>query len=153
MNATRDTPSSSPTEALSKEGVSIWLDDLSRERLLSGELREFIAERHVVGITTNPSIFATARSTGDAYDAQITHLAAPGTTPAEAVFEVTTDDVAAACDILRPVFDSTDCIDGWVSIEVSPNVAYDAAGTVEEEKKLRAKVDWPNVYIKIRAAR
>ncbi|TFB94972.1 transaldolase [Cryobacterium sp. HLT2-28] len=151
MNATRDTPSSSPTDALSKEGVSIWLDDLSRERILSGGLRMLIAERHVVGITTNPSIFAAALSTGDAYDAQISHLAAAGTTLAEAVCELTTDDVAAACDILRPILDSTDGIDGWVSIEVSPNVAHDAAGTVDEAKKLRTKIDRPNVYIKIPA--
>lgn len=151
MHVAGETVSGSPTAALAKEGVSIWLDDLARERTLSGGLQRLVAERNVVGITTNPTIFAAALSTGDAYDAQMSQLAAARASAIEAIFEITTDDVAAACDVLRPVFDSTDGLDGWVSIEVSPNAAHDAASMVDEAKRLKAKIDRPNVYIKIPA--
>ena len=96
-----------PTAALSALGVSIWLDDLSRERINSGGIQALIAERNVVGITTNPTIFAAALAKGEAYDAQVAELAAAGKTVTEAVFEITTDDVSAASDIFRPVYDST----------------------------------------------
>ncbi|TPX05358.1 transaldolase, partial [Schumannella luteola] len=139
------------TAELSEIGVSIWLDDLSRERIASGGLEALIAERNVVGVTTNPTIFAAALAKGQAYDAQVAELAAAGTSVANAVFEITTDDVAAAADIFRPVFDATDGVDGRVSIEVEPGLAHDAAGTIAQAKELWAKVDRPNAMIKIPA--
>jgi transaldolase len=140
-----------PTAALSAAGVSIWLDDLSRERINSGGLDRLIAERNVVGVTTNPTIFASALAKGEAYDAQVAELAAAGMTVTEAVFEITTDDVANASDILRPVYDSTGGQDGRVSIEVEPGLAHDAASTIAEARQLWAKVNRPNAMIKIPA--
>src|SRR6266566_6134681 len=107
-----------PTAALSELGVSIWLDDLSRERIASGGLQTLIAERDVVGVTTNPTIFAAALAKGEAYDAQVAELAAAGASVNDAVFEITTADVADATDIFRPIYDSTGGVDGRVSIEV-----------------------------------
>ncbi|MCU1415014.1 MAG: tal [Microbacteriaceae bacterium] len=140
-----------PTEQLSALGVSIWLDDLSRERIESGGLKKLIAERNVVGVTTNPTIFAGALAKGDAYDAQVAELAKSGTTVTAAVFEITTDDVANASDIFRGVYDSTDGKDGRVSIEVEPGLAHDAAGTIAQAEQLWKKVDRPNAMIKIPA--
>ena len=140
-----------PTQALSDLGISIWLDDLSRERIASGGLQELIDTRNVVGVTTNPTIFATALAKGEAYDAQVSELATVGATVGDAVFEITTHDVANACDIFRPVFDATSGQDGRVSIEVEPGLAHDATGTFVEAKRLWAKVDRPNVMIKIPA--
>jgi len=143
--------STTPTRALSDVGVSIWLDDLSRERIASGGLQKLIAERDVVGITTNPTIFASALAKGEAYDEQVAALAKSGTDVTDAVFEITTDDVAAASDIFRGIYDSTDGKDGRVSIEVEPGLAHDAAGTIAEARRLWAKVDRPNAMIKIPA--
>jgi transaldolase len=140
-----------PTQALSDLGVSIWLDDLSRDRIASGGLQDLIDNRNVVGVTTNPTIFATALAKGEAYDAQVAELAKAGTAVSDAVFEITTHDVATACDTFRPVFDATNGQDGRVSIEVEPGLAHDAAGTFAEAKLLWAKVDRPNVMIKIPA--
>ncbi len=140
-----------PTQTLSEVGVSIWLDDLSRERINSGGLARLITDRQVVGVTTNPTIFASALAKGEAYDAQVAELAAAGKSVTEAVFEITTDDVANASDIFRPVYDATGGKDGRVSIEVEPGLAHDAAGTIAEAKQLWAKVDRPNVMIKIPA--
>jgi transaldolase len=141
----------SPTAELSAAGVSIWLDDLSRERINSGGLEKLIAERNVVGVTTNPTIFAGALAKGEAYDSQVAELAKAGTSVTDAVFEITTDDVAAASDIFRPIYDSTNGFDGRVSIEVEPGFAHDAAATIEQAKALWAKVDRPNALIKIPA--
>ena len=143
----------SPTAQLSAAGVSIWLDDLSRERIKSGGLEKLIADRDVVGVTTNPTIFASALAKGEAYDAQVAELAARGTNVTDAVFEITTDDVAAASDIFRPIYDSSHGFDGRVSIEVEPGFAHDAAATIEQAKALWAKVDRPNALIKIPATR
>ncbi len=140
-----------PTAALSAVGVSIWLDDLSRERISSGGLQRLIDDRNVVGVTTNPTIFASALAKGEAYDAQVAELAAAGKTVTEAVFEITTDDVAHASDIFRPVYDATGGQDGRVSIEVEPGLAHDAAGTIAQARQLWAKVDRPNAMIKIPA--
>jgi transaldolase len=142
---------STPTETLSALGVSIWLDDLSRERIDSGGLQKLIGDRNVVGVTTNPTIFATALAKGEAYDAQVATLATSGKAVTDAVFEITTDDVAAACDIFRPVYEETGGQDGRVSIEVEPGLAHDAAGTIAQAKALWAKVDRPNAMIKIPA--
>lgn len=141
----------SPTEKLSALGVSIWLDDLSRDRIQSGGLQKLIADRNVVGVTTNPTIFASALAKGTTYDAQVAELAAAGASVTEAVFEITTNDVAAASDIFRPIYDSTSGFDGRVSIEVEPGLAHDAAGTIEQARQLWAKVDRPNAMIKIPA--
>jgi transaldolase len=140
-----------PTAALSAVGVSIWLDDLSRERIASRGLEKLIAERNVVGVTTNPTIFASALAKGEAYDAQVAELARAGKTVTEAVFEITTDDVANASDIFRAVYDSTGGRDGRVSIEVEPGFAHDATATASQAKQLWAKVNRPNAMIKIPA--
>ncbi|MFC0682413.1 transaldolase [Lysobacter korlensis] len=141
----------SPTAKLSELGVSIWLDDLSRELLRSGGLQRLVEERNVVGVTTNPTIFASALAKGESYDAQVAELAKSGKSVTEAVFEITTADVAEAADILRPIYDRTNGFDGRVSIEVEPNLANDASGTVAEAKQLWEKISRPNVMIKIPA--
>ena len=141
----------SPTAALSEIGVGIWLDDLSRERISSGGLQRLIAERNVVGVTTNPTIFAGALAKGEAYDEQVRALAAADTAVTAAVFEITTDDVAAACKIFRPVYDSTGGVDGRVSIEVEPGLAHNTEATVAQARELWAKVNEPNAMIKIPA--
>ncbi len=145
------TDTTTPTAELSALGVSIWLDDLSRERIASGGLQKLIDDRNVVGVTTNPTIFAAALAKGDAYDAQVALLAKAGTSVTDAVFEITTTDVADACDIFRPAYDASNGFDGRVSIEVEPGLAHDAAGTAAEAKRLWAKVDRRNVMIKIPA--
>lgn len=137
--------------ALADAGVSIWLDDLSRARLTSGSLAADVASRHVVGVTTNPSIFAKAVGDADVYAAPIAALEAAGAGVDEAVRALTTADVRDACDVLRPVFEATDGVDGWVSIEVEPSLAHDTAGTVEQARELHAEVDRPNVLVKIPA--
>jgi transaldolase len=145
------TDTTTPTAELSALGVSIWLDDLSRERIASGGLQKLIDDRNVVGVTTNPTIFAAALAKGDAYDAQVAELAKAGTTVTDAVFEITTRDVADACDIFRPAYDASHGFDGRVSIEVEPGLAHESAATTEQAKKLWAKVDRKNVMIKIPA--
>lgn len=140
-----------PTAQLSALGVSIWLDDLSRDRITSGGLAALIDSRNVVGVTTNPTIFAAALATGTTYDAQIRALAAAGTDVTEAVFEITTDDVAAASDIFAGVYATSGGKDGRVSIEVEPGLAHDAAGTIAQAQQLWAKVARPNAMIKIPA--
>jgi transaldolase len=137
---------------LSKAGVSVWLDDLSRERLVSGGLEDLVREQHVVGVTTNPTIFAKAISGGQAYDAQISDLAARRVGVAEALRALTAFDVREACDVLRPVFDATDGVDGRVSIEVDPRLAHDSAATLAEARALWWLVDRPNLFIKIPAS-
>jgi transaldolase len=139
--------------ALTEAGVSIWLDDLSRERLTSGSLVDLITHDHVVGVTTNPTIFAKAITAGDAYDAQIGDLAARGVDVGEALRALTTFDVRWACDVLRPVYDTTGGVDGRVSIEVDPRLAHDTQATIAEARALWWAVDRPNLFIKIPAAR
>ncbi|GAA4924357.1 transaldolase [Streptomyces coeruleoprunus] len=138
---------------LSDEGVAIWLDDLSRKRITSGNLQELIDQQHVVGVTTNPSIFQKAISEGHGYDLQLADLAARKVTVEEAIRMITTADVRDAADILRPVFDATDGQDGRVSIEVDPRLAHDTRATVAEAKQLAWLVDRPNTLIKIPATK
>lgn len=135
---------------LTEAGVAIWLDDLSRELVPDG-LATLVAERGVVGVTTNPTIFASALAKGDAYEAQLAALAAAGTDVDEAVFRITTDDVRAACDVLAPVHDATDGLDGRVSIEVDPRLARDTDATLASARRLWRTVDRPNLFIKIPA--
>jgi transaldolase len=136
---------------LTDAGVAVWLDDLSRARLSSGNLADLLSTRSVVGVTTNPSIFQKALSDGAAYDDQVRDLALRGTDVGEAVRALTTYDVRWACDVLREVYDRTDGVDGRVSIEVDPRIAHDSDRTVAEAKALWWLVDRPNLYIKIPA--
>ncbi|MEU6772926.1 transaldolase [Streptomyces sp. NPDC046759] len=138
---------------LSEEGVAIWLDDLSRKRITSGNLAELIDQQHVVGVTTNPTIFQKAISQGDGYDQQVSDLAARKVTVEEAIRMITTADVRDAADILRPVFEATGGKDGRVSIEVDPRLAHNEKATVAEAKQLAWLVDRPNTLIKIPATK
>jgi transaldolase len=136
---------------LSNEGVSIWLDDISRERLRTGNLADLIRDKQVVGVTSNPTIFAKALSKGSAYDEQVRDLAVRGVDVEEASRAITTYDIRWAADVLRPVYDRTDGVDGRVSIEVDPRLANETAKTVAEAKALWWMVDRPNLFIKIPA--
>jgi transaldolase len=136
-------------QQLSDAGVSIWLDDLSRERIETGNLANLMEHQHVVGVTSNPSIFQAALSHGERYDAQIRELAALGTDRDQAVRVITTDDVRNACEIMRPAYDASGTVDGRVSIEVSPGLAHDTEATVAEAADLWKTVDQPNLLIKI----
>lgn len=143
-----------PTEQLAAAGVSIWLDDLSRSRITTGNLAELIRTRNVTGVTTNPSIFEAAISGGaEAYDAQLRDLAASGASVDEAIFAAITDDVRDAADIFRPVYESSRGVDGRVSIEVSPDLAHDTDATVAQATQLSANVARDNVLIKIPATK
>ncbi|MEU3293677.1 transaldolase [Streptomyces longwoodensis] len=146
-------PSAGPLQRLSAEGVSIWLDDLSRRRIESGNLAELVRTGHVVGVTTNPSIFQAAIGSGEGYEEQLADLAARRVTVDEAVRMMTTADVRAAADVLRPVYDATGGRDGRVSIEVDPRLAHDTRATVAEAKQLAWLVDRPNVMVKIPATK
>ena len=138
-------------KALADAGVSIWLDDLSRDRIQSGNLASLVTDSSVVGVTTNPTIFASALAKGDRYDAQLSDLAGQGASTEAAVFTVTTDDVRAACDVLSPVYRQTAGKDGRVSIEVDPRLARDAAATADMARALRSAVDRDNMFVKIPA--
>jgi len=138
---------------LSDEGVAIWLDDLSRHRITSGNLGELIDEQHVVGVTTNPTIFQKAISSDEKYDQQVSDLAARSVTVEEALRMITTADVRDAADVLRPVFDATGGKDGRVSIEVDPRLAHNTKATVAEARQLAWLVDRPNTFIKIPATK
>jgi transaldolase len=138
-------------KALSDAGVSIWLDDLSRERIESGNLADLVKNDSVVGVTTNPTIFASALADGERYDAQVRELVAAGTSVDDAIFELTTTDVRDACDVLADTWKATDGVDGRVSIEVPPGLAFDTEATIAAAKRLWAAVDRPNLFIKIPA--
>jgi transaldolase len=136
---------------LSAAGVAVWLDDISRERLTSGNLAALIRDRHVVGVTSNPTIFDHALSHGDAYSEQLAELALRGVSVGEASRSITAYDVRWACDVLRPVYDATGGQDGRVSLEVDPRLAGDTAKTIAEARALWWLVDRPNLFIKIPA--
>lgn len=137
--------------ALSAAGVSVWLDDLSRERLQTGNLQNLIDTRSVVGVTTNPSIFQAALSKGTAYDAQVKELAERGADVDATIRTVTTDDVRNACDVLAKQYEASDGVDGRVSIEVDPRLAHDTDKTILQAIELWKIVDRPNLLIKIPA--
>ena len=137
--------------ALSAAGVSIWLDDLSRERLTSGNLQELITDSSVVGVTTNPTIFAAAVANGQAYDEQVRALAARGASVDDAVREITVADVQQACDVFSGTWETTGGVDGRVSLEVSPRLARDTDATLAEAVDLWKAVDRPNLLVKIPA--
>jgi transaldolase len=138
-------------QQLAEAGVSIWLDDLSRERIETGNLAELIKDKSVVGVTTNPSIFAAALKEGERYDEQVRSLLKGGADRDLTVFALTTTDVRDACDVLAPVFEATGGVDGRVSIEVAPDLAHDTDATVESARALWAEVDRENLFIKIPA--
>ena len=140
-------------QALSDAGVSIWLDDLSRDRITTGNLADLVTSSNVVGVTTNPTIFAGALSKGNAYDDQIRELAGRDSSVDDTIKALTTDDVRNACDILAPVYDATDGKDGRVSIEVVPGLAMQTDATIGQAADLWKIVDRPNVLIKIPATK
>jgi transaldolase len=144
-----------PDDALAQltaAGVAIWLDDISRERLATGNLEMLMRDLHVRGVTSNPTIFAKALSSGSAYDDQVSDLALRGVSVEEASRAITTYDIRWGCDVLRPVYDQTDGLDGRVSLEVDPRIANDTTGkTFAEAQTLWWMVDRPNLFIKIPA--
>ncbi len=143
--------SQTPLHDLHAHGQSVWLDYLSRDLVDSGELARLVAEEGVRGMTSNPTIFQEAIKGSDTYDDDIRRLGAQGMTPEEMFEAIAVDDISAACDVLRPVFDESGMTDGFVSLEVSPRLAHDTQGTVEEARRLVAAVDRPNLMIKVPA--
>jgi transaldolase len=133
--------------------VSVWLDDISRDRLRTGNLQSLMDDFHVVGVTSNPTIFAKALSTGSSYDGQIADLKIRGVSVDEAARLITTYDIRWACDVLRPAYDASSGIDGRVSIEVDPRLARETEKTIAEARALWWMVDRPNLFIKIPATR
>jgi transaldolase len=144
-------PARDPLADLAGAGVAVWLDDLSRELLAGGGLQSLVDRRHVVGVTTNPTIFASALARGDRYNDQLGDLAARDADVDTAVLAVTTDDVRAGCDVLAPVHAQTAGLDGCVSIEVDPRLSHDASATAGMARRLWTTVDRDNLYIKIPA--
>ena len=143
--------SQTPLHDLHAHGQSVWLDYLSRDLVDSGELARLVAEEGVRGMTSNPTIFQEAIKGSDTYDDDIRRLGAQGMTPEETFEAIAVDDISAACDVLRPVFEESGMTDGFVSLEVSPRLAHDTQGTVEEARRLVAAVDRPNLMIKVPA--
>src|SRR3990172_5770560 len=136
---------------LSTHGVSVWVDSLSREMLETGELARLIDEDAVVGVTSNPTIFEKALSTGSWYDEQLRDELARDADPKEAFISLAIEDVRRACDLLWPVWERTGRIDGYVSLEVDPGLAYDSDGTYAEAARVSELVDRPNLLVKIPA--
>ncbi|MFG3332219.1 transaldolase [Streptomyces tendae] len=153
ITVTEATATAGALQRLADQGVSVWLDDLSRRRIESGNLAELIRTKNVVGVTTNPSIFQAAIGSGEGYEEQLADLATRDVTVDEAVRMMTTADVRAAADVLREVYDATGGRDGRVSIEVDPRLAHDTRATVAEARQLAWLVDRPNVMIKIPATK
>src|SRR3954466_15342717 len=152
LTSTEEAHMSSQTlKQLSDAGVSIWLDDLSRERLVRGTLAELLRDKHVVGVTTNPTIFEKAINGSEIYDEQVRDLARRGVDVGEALRAITTYDVRWGCDVLRPAYDASDGVDGRVSIEVDPRISGETERTIAEARALWWLVDRPNLFIKIPA--
>jgi transaldolase len=139
-----------PLQQLAEAGQSVWIDYLSRKFVHEGDLAALVDEG-VVGVTSNPTIFQAAIAEGDAYDEQIKAVTERESEPKEIFLALATRDIKAACDVLRPTFDAAQ--DGWVSLEVDPNLAHDTEGTIEEAKRLSADVDKPNLFVKIPATK
>ncbi|MGH3793440.1 MAG: transaldolase [Pseudonocardiaceae bacterium] len=143
--------STHPLSALSGAGVSIWLDDLSRQRISSGNLIQLITDRYVVGVTSNPTIFASAVVHAGDYAEQVRELAERGASVDEAVREITVTDVQLACDVFRGTWETTHGVDGRVSLEVEPGLAHSTDATLNQARELRKVVDRPNLMVKIPA--
>jgi transaldolase len=140
-----------PTQQLHHDGQSLWLDNITRDLLTSGTLQSYIDDLGITGLTSNPTIFDVAFATSKSYDAGISELAGKGFTEEEIFFELALEDLRAAADLFRPVWERTHGVDGWVSLEVSPRIAHDAASTVKAAIDLHAKANRPNLFIKIPA--
>ena len=137
------------TKLLHNLGQSLWLDNITRDLLNTGTLKRYIDELSVTGLTSNPTIFDHAIKNSSAYDDAITDRLAQGKSGEPLFFELALEDIIRAADLFRPIFDKTNGVDGWVSLEVSPLLAYDAASTLAAAKDLRARAARPNVFIKI----
>ena len=138
---------------LSEAGVSVWIDNLSRDLIQSGELERMMREDAVVGITSNPTIFQKAISSGDAYDEQLREVLEEEKDPTEIFIRLAAKDVTDACDLLRKVWDEGGGKDGYVSIEVDPTLAYDTEGTVAQALRFHKLIDRANLFVKIPATR
>jgi transaldolase len=138
-------------QKLSAAGVSVWIDSLSREMLESGALARLMEENCVVGVTSNPTIFQKALAEGDLYDEQLAEIAGSTDDPFEWFFALATEDIRAACDLMRPVWEKTSGVDGWVSLEVDPTLAYDREATFAQAIRFHTEVDRQNLYVKIPA--
>ncbi len=138
---------------LSEQGVSVWFDTLSRELLDTGELERMMREDAVVGVTSNPTIFQKALAEGDWYDAQLREVAAREDDPKEVFLALAVEDIKRACDLLRPAWEASGGVDGYVSIEVDPTLAYDRDATFDEALRLHGLVERPNCYVKIPATK
>jgi transaldolase len=138
---------------LSEQGVSVWFDTLSRQLLETGELDRMTREDAIVGVTSNPTIFQKALAEGDWYDDQLREVAAHEDDPKEIFFTLAVEDIKRACGVLRPAWERTKGIDGFVSLEVDPTLAYDREATFDQVERLRAMVDCENLYIKIPATK
>src|SRR5437016_820179 len=145
--------SDSRLHQLSELGQSVWIDYLSRDLLRTGELARMMEEDAVVGVTSNPTIFQKAISHGDAYDEQLRVCLEENDEPKEIFLRLAVQDVSDACDLLRPVWDAGKGRDGYVSIEVDPNFAYDTDKTLSEARRLHERVDRPNAFVKIPATK
>lgn len=142
----------SKLQQLTELGQSVWIDSLSREMIETGELERLIREDFVTGVTSNPTIFQKALAGGDWYDGELRELAPVGDT-SEIFFRLAENDIAKACDLLRPVHEASAGLDGYVSIEVDPTLAYDTERTYEQAVRFHAEIDRPNLYVKIPATR
>src|SRR3954463_14970664 len=140
--------SKSRLHELSEHGQSVWIDSLSREMIESGELKRLIDEDSVGGVTSNPTLFQRAAASGATYDEQMRELMEREDDDKEVFFQLAITDVQNACDILRPTWDEGNGRDGWLSLEVDPNIADDADTTLSDAKRLNKEVDRPNVFIK-----
>ena len=141
------------TQRLHDAGQSLWLDNLTRKLLNGGGLRRYIRECSITGLTSNPTIFDKAIHDSSDYDESIRQKNAAGKTGEELFFELAVEDCAAAADLFRPIYDRTNGVDGWVSLEVSPKLAYDASSTVATARELHGKGGRPNLFIKIPGTR
>src|ERR1700719_4694816 len=137
------------TTFLHNEGQSLWLDNITRDLLESGTLKRYIEELSVTGLTSNPTIFDHAIKNSAAYDSAITAQLKKGTSTEALFFDLALEDITGAADLFRPIYEKTNGIDGWVSLEVSPLLAYDTASTLAAAKELFARANRPNLLIKI----
>src|SRR5256714_8594786 len=138
-----------PTQQLHELGQSIWLDNITRALLTSGTLKRYIDELSVTGLTSNPTIFDHAIKNSSAYDVAIREDLAKGKSGEALFFDLALEDLTQAADLFRPIYDRTDGVDGWVSLEVSPLLAHDTKSTIAAAKELHAQARRPNVFIKI----
>ena len=142
-----------PTQLLHNQGQSIWLDNITRDLLNSGTLQRYVTELSVTGLTSNPTIFDHAIKNSTAYDATIREKLSKDKSGEALFFELALEDITRAADLFRPIYDQTDGVDGWVSLEVSPLLAYDTASTLAAAKDLHARAGRPNLFIKIPGTR